>query len=83
MPDEEVSLPNERRELFEALGVEGVVTEILQRSGEGRSPGIKVRSAWVRKERKRLENRADMRFWIPQTIAIIAVAIAVFTVSGG
>ncbi len=83
MSNEEVNIPDERRELFEALGLEGVVAEILQRGGEGLSPGVKVRSAWVREERDRLERRANLRFWIPQAIAILASVVATIAVFGG
>ena len=83
MPNEEVNLPDERRELFEALGLEGVVAEILQRGGEGLSQGVRVRCAWVREERARLERRANLRFWIPQIIAILASIVATIAVFGG
>ncbi len=84
MSNEEVNIPDERRELlFEALGLEGVVAKILQRGGEGLSQEVRVRSAWVREERARLERRANLRFWIPQTIAILASIVATIAVFGG
>ncbi len=83
MPNEKVSLSVEKKELYEALGVEGVVADLLNRSGEGQSQGVKESSDWLRKERKRLEIRADLRFWIPQTIALLAAMFAAVTVFGG
>ena len=80
MPNEEVILSDDKKELYEALGVEGVVADLLNRGGEGLSQRVKEESAWLRKERKRLENRANRRFWIPQAIAIIASVVAIIAV---
>ncbi len=90
MPNEEVILSKEKRDLFEALGIEGVVADILSRGGEGPSPAVKERSFWLRNKRKQLEDSANLKFWIPQVTAIIAsiaaviaTTVAVFAVGGG
>ena len=83
MPNEKVSLSDEKKKLYEALGVEGVVADLLHRGGEGLSQRVKEGSAWLRKERKRQEFRADLRFWIPQAIALFAAILATIAVITG
>ena len=64
---------------YEALGIEGVVTDLLKKSGQDgfdeKDPAI-----WLRAERKRLQLSQNLRFWIPQAVAIVAVAIAIIAV---
>ncbi len=83
MPNEEIILSKEKKELFEALGVEGVVADILSRGGRDSKQAVVERSFWLKEKRKQMECSANLKFWIPQGIAIFMSVVATYTVFGG
>jgi len=67
---------------YEALGVDGVVREYCSRNiqGSGKNQYLMDAKPWLVAERRKQRIRADLRFWIPQAVAIFSAILATIAV---
>jgi len=73
-------LSDELRSLFELKGYDIVHTEVLEHKYEDHDKRLAAH-AWLAQKRGEKEDRENWRFWIPVTIAVVALIVSLIALS--